>query len=255
MKVLPKILEKKFEDYASGNDICHYLGRSVARLQGEGILWFVVDTCRGSGGTRMAIALVSGGKVRTLLQTAAESGISIKDQRNKGFPDLEISGGGARFGRYFSTFRYDGKDYKPLQAYREMDLPRQVEMSRISAVSGDFFKQSMQESSCIQKQFASADGMQGYELSEEKSEDENTYLIASACLENGNIPLWVISPRPSPHIIFHAAAAMRERYLSIVRLGPGASHGLDNICILAEDDTDNERCWRYDGATYRPLPQ
>lgn len=255
MKALPKILEKKFEDFVSGNDICRYLGKPVARLQNKGILWFVVNTCRGSGGTSMAIALVSAGKVRTLLQTGAESGITIKDQRHKGFPDLEVSGASASFGRHFSTFRYNGKDYKPSQAYRDMDLPRQVEMWTISAVSGDFFKQSMQDNSCIQKQFASADGIQGYKLSEEKSEDDDTYLIASECLENGNIPLWVISPRPSPHIIFHATAAMRERYLPIVRLGPGASHGLDNICILAEDDTDSERCWRYDGATYRPLPQ
>lgn len=254
MKALPKLFRKEFPPFRPPNEECRFTGKRVSYLSGKGDLWFIVNTCGGSGGAPMSIALVSGGHVSVLFETTAKSSITILDENHGGFPDLQVMGAMAAYGAEIETFRHVEKSYTTAEFYRDMLLSQQTGWEALPDVSRNFFLKQTKKNTCIQQAFKDNEAVNGYPLAE-KNADGDIHLVSSECLDNGKIPVWVIAAQPTPHIILHASTTSSQSGSPVLRTGPGKAHGLSDLCILNDVDKPSTRCWRYDGATYRPLPQ
>jgi hypothetical protein len=253
MKALPKIFEKKFETYLGLYDQeCVYKGKRVMRLKGKGDLWFISVPCGGSGGNPMWIALVSGQRVTTLLDTGAAGSITIKENRHGDFPDLEVGEGSASFGSSALLYRFNGKTYEPFSSYRDAYIPQQLEQTRLPPEIRDFLLKKTQTNSCLQQLLKSASDVEGRPVDTKASTDDIAFAFSTECLESGALPVWVIAAKPMPHFLLNTMTVKLERTSPIMRLGPGSGHGLDDLCVFNDDDTPTERCWRYDGTIYLP---
>lgn len=247
MKALPKLFRKEFPPFRPPNEECRFTGKRVSYLSGKGDLWFIVNTCGGSGGAPMSIALVSNGHVSVIFETTAKSSITILDENHGGFPDLQVVGAMAAYGVEIETFRHVGKSYTTAEFYRDMLLSQQTGWEALPDVSRDFLLKQAKKNTCIQQAFKDSEEVKGYPLA-----DGGIHLVSSECLDNGKIPLWVIAAQPSAHLILHATTTNSQSSSAVLRSGPGKAHGLSDLCILNDDDKPTARCWRYDGATYRP---
>jgi hypothetical protein len=250
MKALPRIFQKKFPPFRPPNEDCHYIGKRVMSTPDKGDFWFIVNTCAGSAGAPMSIALATGTRVSILLETSSELGITVKDEKHDGLPDLEVYGGDINTGAHFYLFRYNGKSYAQTQSRLEMTLPSQASWTELPATSRDFLIRHTQSRNCVQRELAASDAFKAYHLAGNQP-GADVYIVTSACPENGKMPVWGIADGPQPRIIFHTTTT-RANEEPTLRIGPDSGHGLSDICILNDMDKPGARCWRYGGATYRP---
>jgi len=245
--------------YAVVNDLntnadCFFTGKRVKTLSRSRQLWLVTNSCQGSGGGSIILVLVSPSGPKVVLDTGANSNITIYDKLINGLPIVSVEGGGLSFGLHEIIYHFDGKEYKRvsmtrftwMNSFSETDLPSEVNRFLLKTAKG---------SPCLKDQKSLYEWFRELHVNWEYG-NNSAYIFSASCEDQEKTSYWVVMGGAQPRLILQT-----ENDADGVRIGPGVHYGVSDLCLLDLDkyssyDIDrykgksSDTCWSYNGNHY-----
>jgi hypothetical protein len=119
---------------------CKLQGKPIAVPDRSQPLWFVTNTCGGSGGQPILLVYQSS-KAKVVLTAGTQLNMKIGDEISHGLPDVIIEGGGNCCGLWSVLHRFDGNEYQKtshLQSGNFDDFTGIEVPPDVKAVLGDY---------------------------------------------------------------------------------------------------------------------
>lgn len=234
---------------------CIFTGKRVKTLShSRQQLWFVTNSCQGSGGGPIILVLVSPSGPKVVLDAGTDLDITIYDKLINGLPIVSVEGGGLSFGLHETTYHFDGKEYKPVSktrftwtnSFSETDLPSEVNRFLLKTAKG---------SPCLKDQKSLYELFRELHVNWEYG-NNSAYIFSASCEDQEKTSYWVVMGGTKPRLILQT-----ENDADGVRIGPGVHYGVSDLCLLDLDkyssyDIDrykgksSDTCWSYNGNIY-----